>query len=252
MTRCSGCGLSRPSPRALKSGWGKLNQRATRATGVRAHGSGREFIHTVRRTDVAAFCDFAAGGDENVLAVRRGNKVGIVAAWRERDTMKAVGRFIQLFREQKLSGQDIAADEGGLGIVMCDRLAESGWHVQRVNNGASADNADAYANKAAEIWFEGRTQIERQQIILPNDRELIAQLTSRLGWPDSKGRLQLESKDKMRSRGLSSPDRADAVLGAIMRSQSGGQVARAVIINHDSHDDLEFGRRSFGYRGVLV
>ena len=47
---------------------------------------------------VKAFCDFAAGGDENVLAVRRGNKVDIIAAWREKDTMRTVGRFIQLFR----------------------------------------------------------------------------------------------------------------------------------------------------------
>ena len=98
----------------------------------------------------------------------------------------------------------------------------------------------AYANKAAKIWFEGRTQIERQQIILPNDRELIAQLTSRLGWPDSKGRLTLEPKDKMRSRGLSSPDRADAVLGAMMRLQGGGQVARAIEINPDHPDDFDF------------
>ena len=202
--------------------------------------------------DVQAFCDFAAGGDENVLAVRRGNRVEIVAAWRERDTMKAVGRFIQLFREEKLSAQDIAADEGGLGIAMCDRLAESGWHVRRVNNGAPADNADAYANKGAEIWFEGRTRIERQQIILPDDRELVAQLTSRLGWPNSKGRLELESKQAMRARGLGSPDRADAVLGAMVQAQSGGQMAHVIEFDRDTFLDRSFELRSFGHRGVLV
>lgn len=69
-----------------------------------------------------------------------------------------------------------------------------------------------------EIWFERRTQIERGQIILPNDRELIGQLTSRSSSPDSKGRLVLESKADMRSRGLSSPDRADAILGAVARN----------------------------------
>jgi hypothetical protein len=71
-------------------------------------------------------------------------------------------------------------------------------------------------NRGAEIWFEGRTQIERQQIILPNDRKLIAQLTSRRGWPDSKGRLQLESRADMRGGNLPSPDRADAALGSMM------------------------------------
>jgi hypothetical protein len=69
----------------------------------------------------------------------------------------------------------------------------------------------------------------------------------------SKGGLGLEPKDKMRSRGLSSPDRADAVLGAMMRSQGGGQVARAIELHRNDDDlDLEFGRRSFGHRGVLV
>lgn len=170
----------------------------------------------------SAFCDFAAGSDENVFAVRRGNRVEIVAAWRETDTMKAVGKFIMLFREQKLTPEQISADEGGLGIVMCDRLAENGWPVNRVNNGSAADKPEAYANKGAEIWFEGRVQIEKGEIILPNDPELIAQLTSRRGWPDSKGRLQLESKADMRSRGLSSPDRADAVLGCMMPARAGG------------------------------
>jgi len=171
--------------------------------------------------DVAAFCDFAAGGDENVFAVRRGNRVQIIASWREPDTMKAVGRFIQLFREQDLKPEQISADEGGLGIVMCDRLAESGWPVNRVNNGSTADKPEAYANKGAEIWFEARVRIEKGGIILPNDPELIAQLTSRRGWPDSKGRLQLESKADMRSRGLPSPDRADAVLGTMLPAYQG-------------------------------
>jgi hypothetical protein len=171
--------------------------------------------------DVQAFCDFAAGGDENVLAVRRGNRVEIVAAWREPDTMKAVGRFIQLFREHELEPEQISADEGGLGLVMCDRLAESGWTVNRVNNGSHADKPEAYANKGAEIWYEGRVKIEKGQIILPNETELVAQLTARRGWPDSKGRLQLESKSDMKSRGLPSPDRADAVLGAMFTADGG-------------------------------
>jgi hypothetical protein len=175
------------------------------------------------KSDAWAFCDFAAGGDENVLAVRRGNRVELVACWREKDTMRAVGRFIRHFQEQKLQAQEISADEGGLGIVMCDRLAENGWPVNRVNNGSTADKSDAYANKGAEIWFEGRTQVERQRVILPDDKELVAQLTSRLGWPNSRGKLELESKQAMRARGLGSPDRADAVLGAMMPpAQSGG------------------------------
>jgi len=165
---------------------------------------------------VQAFCDFAAGGDENVMAVRRGNRIEIVRAWRQRDTMKAVGEFVRLFKDQGLTPDQIFGDEGGLGRVVCDRLSEVGWPIQRVNNGSQAIKADAYANKGAETWYEGRALIETQKVILPNDPALLGQLTSRLGSPNSTGKLQLESKEAMRNRGLPSPDRADAVLGAMV------------------------------------
>lgn len=183
--------------------------------------------------DIHAFCDFAAGGDENVLAVRRGNRVEIAAAWREKDTMKSVGRFIQHFKEYKLSAEQISADEGGLGIAVCDRLAENGWNVNRVNNGATANDSEHYANRGSEIWFEGRTCIERSEIILPNDRELIGQLTSRRGWPNSRGKLQVESKQDMRGRGLNSPDRADAVLGALLRNETAAH--ERITLRHSPH-----------------
>ncbi len=177
---------------------------------------------------VAAFCDFAAGGDENVLAILRGNRVEIAGTWREVDTAKAIGKFIQLFREHKLPASRIHGDEGGLGKVFCDSLREAGYDIYRVNNGAHPNNAEAYSNKGSEIWFEGRTLIERQQVILPHDKELFAQLTTRRGWPDSKGRLELESKQAMRNRGLRSPDRADAVLGALVASASTGIVCQRI------------------------
>jgi hypothetical protein len=58
--------------------------------------------------------------------------------------------------------------------------------------------------------------IERRQVIIPNDEKLIAQLTSRRKLYDSKGRERLESKADLRARGVESPDRADALIGAIV------------------------------------
>jgi len=162
-----------------------------------------------------AFCDFAAGGDENVLAVRRGNRVEIVSAWRQRDTMSAVGRFIQLFRQENLSPNQIFVDGSGLGKPMCDRLKESGWPVKPVNNGAHAQQRKYYMNLGAEIWAQGARKIERREVILPEDETLIAQLASRKASLNSRGQVQLESKESMRRRGCPSPDRADAVLGAL-------------------------------------
>jgi len=46
----------------------------------------------------AAFCDFAGPGDESVLAVCEGNRASVVDAWRSRDTMHSVGKFLTHFR----------------------------------------------------------------------------------------------------------------------------------------------------------
>jgi hypothetical protein len=155
--------------------------------------------------------DFAAGGDCNVLCIKDGNKVLPMIAWRERDTMSAVGRFIVEFKKAGLEPSNIYADASGLGMPMCDALAEAGWEVNRVNFGATAYDTDAYTNRSAEMWFNMAKKIEDAEIILPEDEDLTAQLTCRRTITNSKGKLGVESKDSMRARGIASPDRADAL-----------------------------------------
>jgi hypothetical protein len=94
---------------------------------------------------VTAFCDFAGPGDESVLAVCEGNSVRMVDAWRHRDTMHSVGKFIALFRKLGLSGYQIGGDEG-YGHQLMDRMAEEGFYLKRVNNGAAASKPNLYAN----------------------------------------------------------------------------------------------------------
>lgn len=155
--------------------------------------------------------DFAAGGDANVICIRDGNKVLPLISWRERDTMAAVGRFIVEFKKAGLQADNIYADASGLGMVMCDALAEAGWEVNRVNFGSSAYDNEAYTNRSAEMWYGMAKKIGDAEIILPEDDELTAQLTCRRTITNSKGKLGVESKDSMRSRGLASPDKADAL-----------------------------------------
>ena len=156
--------------------------------------------------------DFAAGGDQNVICISDGNKILPMIAWREKDTMAAVGRFIVEFKKAGLEANNIYADASGMGMVMCDALAESGWAVNRVNFGATAYDNNAYTNRSAEMWYNMAKKIEDAEIILPEDDEdLTAQLTCRRTITNSKGKLGVESKDSMRARGIASPDRADAL-----------------------------------------
>jgi phage terminase large subunit len=58
-------------------------------------------------------------------------------------------------------------------------------------------------------------------IRIPADEKLIAQLTRRRKLYDSRGREKLESKADLASRGVESPDRADALIGAVMLIRPG-------------------------------
>ena len=107
---------------------------------------------------------------------------------------------------------------------------------------------EIYTNLAAEWWSTVGQLIERRAVIIPNDEKLVAQLTSRRKQYDSKGREKLESKADLRARGVESPDRADALIGAIILGQESQIDWKAALafqkeIKHRMHlDYLRTGR----------
>jgi len=171
---------------------------------------------------VWAFCDFSGSefGDWNALAVFNGNVGWIEDAWRDKNTMATVGRFIGHFKRLGLQGWQIGGDQGFGGALM-DRMAEQGWHLRRVRNGDPARAKKDFFNCDAEAWSTVGKLIENKQIII-RDRyperleRLVKQLTSRQKIYDSDGRERLEPKDKLKSRTGWSPDLGDAFVGACM------------------------------------
>jgi phage terminase large subunit len=160
------------------------------------------------------FCDFAAGGDENVLALADGNKAELIRCWKEKDTVKAAGEFVALFHRLRLKPGDIYGDASGLGVGFWDQIGRMGWPINRVFNQEKPRDA-AYANRAAEMWGEICDAIKRKEVILPDDDTMVAQLAGRKWSFAELGKVRLESKEDMRERGLESPDRAEATLNAL-------------------------------------
>ena len=163
-----------------------------------------------------AFCDFAAGGDENVFCMREGNEIKRLVCWRDKNTSQSIARFITEFKKEGLRQDDIYADSGGMGIPMCDVLRDAGYDVHRVNNGERAYNDDQFSNRGTEMWMNAARIIEKKEIRLMADDALFTQLTTRRLTSNHKGKLLVEPKSNMKDRGLSSPDRADAVVGAMV------------------------------------
>jgi len=159
------------------------------------------------------FCDFGTGNDEHVIARRDGNKVEIVAAWREANKEAAAGRFIRHFVELKILNSHIAGDAADK--EMLDLLERGGWSIGRQNFGQPLPHDPIYKSWSAKAWMEGAAAISRCEWILPRDDTLFSEMTTRMKRLHASGKWQAEEKYEMRKRNIPSPNRADAVLGAM-------------------------------------
>ena len=170
--------------------------------------------------ELHGFLDFAAGRDKNVYALRNGNRIEVRRKWQQRDTMSAVGQFLQLLTQDKgefgLRPEDVSGDADGLGLPMIHRMREVGWPIYEFHGGAEERFNNGYRNKIAEAWGEGIAKIKRCGVILPPDLDLKAQVLGRKGRPNSSGMLEIERKEDYKKRVGESPDEADAVFGALM------------------------------------
>jgi len=117
-------------------------------------------------------------------------------------------------------------DVGGLGAGVVDRLRELGFGgiVEAVNFGGKPvieikDHGGA-VNRRAEMWSEMRDWLDAgvglgkdagAPVQIPDDDALHADLTGPRYTYDSNQRVRLESKERMRARGVASPNDADAL-----------------------------------------
>ena len=147
------------------------------------------------------------GSDSTVIAVRQGRDIIAIKRHRGDDTMETVGRVIEAIEEYKPAM--VVVDEGGLGAGVVDRLKEQRYKIRGVNFGSKSKNPLMWGNKRAEMWGEMREWLKTASI--PSDRYLKSDLIGPLMKPDSRGTIFLESKKDMKSRGLASPDAADAI-----------------------------------------
>lgn len=158
--------------------------------------------------DVARF-----GDDESGIFFRRGRDARTIQPWYSRslDTMQLAGKASELM--EKHQPDLVCVDETGIGGAVIDRLRQMGYrNIVGVNNGGKSTWAvEGYkvARKDAEMWTRARSWLNEGGAI-PDDPILGEQLTGREYGYNVHNEIILESKDDLKARGLSSPDRADA------------------------------------------
>lgn len=158
------------------------------------------------------------GDDETVLAPRLGLYSLPLQTFGKQDLMTTTGRIMLMAKElHELYNRPIGVtlDDTGVGGGVTDRLKEIvaeeslDWlSIDPVNFAEKGD--DNYMGVISLMYGQFKDYIG--DIKLPDDNDLVGQLSVRRFDVASKGRIQLESKKEMKRRGHPSPDRAEAVV----------------------------------------
>ena len=154
--------------------------------------------------DVARF-----GDDRSVLVIRQMEKVLEKQTYSSIDTMQIAGHVLRTAKDNGIKAQNIYVDAIGVGGGVIDRLREQGWRVNGIQVSEKAQDSEHYLNLRTELYVKLRDWLKTADI--PNDDDFYELANVQYKF-NSKGQLQLESKDDMKKRGLPSPDVADALM----------------------------------------
>ena len=158
--------------------------------------------------------DLSDGGAETVLAVRNGNKLIGLEAFRFDDTEDTIDYLEELFKKWHLTSKDalIRGDYCGMGGPMLRSLKRRKWsNIRFIDSRNKAAEPKTYANRGTELFFNVRELFQNKDIIISYDKLLIDQLCTRYYKLREGSIHQLLTKLEQRTKGFPSPDRADAV-----------------------------------------
>lgn len=143
------------------------------------------------------------------------------------DTMQVTGRIVQLVEQlrQQYIGIPIhiKIDCDGLGVGVYDRLKEikqqKNWITVKLYEchfgGAGGKNDEnepiEFSNSTGLMWGILREKVKHNEIELYYNDKQIMQISNRKYKINSDGKIELERKEDMKKRGLTSPDTADAL-----------------------------------------
>ena len=154
------------------------------------------------------------GSDSSVLAKRQGPVIHPLTVWRNLDLMQLTGAVkaeYDAIDNPSKKPVEIIVDSNGFGAGVLDRLRELDLPARGLNVSERALQKETYLNLRAELWFKVKSWLEGMDVKLPRDDALFAELAAPRYHFTSSGKLQVESKEAMKKRGVASPDRADAV-----------------------------------------
>ena len=147
------------------------------------------------------------GEDEFVIIHRKGLFCEVLGVFEKNDDDIRMANIIAE-HETALDAKAVFIDMGyGTGIVSAGKAMGRTWHIIGFN-GKSPDQG--YLNMRAYMWGQMKEWLKSGATI-PDDPVLRYDIIAPETVPRIDGRIQLESKNDMKKRGLQSPNRADAL-----------------------------------------
>jgi phage terminase large subunit len=161
-------------------------------------------------TPMVMSLDCGAGGDNSIIASRRGNKVFPFKKYSTADSTELsnwAGHYIDV------ENPDVfRVDTIGIGWAIEGNLRDKkGSIVEAADSRRQADNDEHFINKRAEMFWTLRVLFERGTIEIPNDPDLLNQLAALKYDTDKRGRTLIMDKRALKKEIGSSPNEADAL-----------------------------------------
>lgn len=159
------------------------------------------------------------GRDKSAIACRRGTVIFEIRTYRKLGNPQVAQKVLDTIAELAEPGETvrIVVDDGGVGGGVTDllnvaRKSRDDLPVMSVSGVTFGGAGDKWYTTNAGVWWHRLRKLMQEELLtVPLDEDLRQQLTDRTSAMNLKGKTVLESKDHMRDRGVSSPDKADAV-----------------------------------------
>jgi len=160
--------------------------------------------------DVVAI-DVGAGSDPTILLHRRGPKVFPLQRIETPESEKLTGWILrQLF---DIEPAVVYVDIVGVGWGIEGNLrARTPFNIIGLGGAESTSEIERFHRLRDELFWKLREKFEFGHLSIPNDDELVGELTT-IRYENERldGKIKVESKKDMRKRGVESPNKADAL-----------------------------------------
>jgi hypothetical protein len=170
--------------------------------------------------------DCGAGGDNSIIASRRGNKVLPFKKYSTsdpRDLENWAGSWIDVN-----SPDTFRVDTIGIGWAVAGNIEEKkGAIVETCDSRRSPDNDEMFVNKRAEMFWNLRDQFLKGVISIPDDPDLKNQLAALKYDTDKNGKIFIMDKKVLKKEIGGSPNEADAL--AMLYYEPDSKVSRKYV-----------------------